>query len=341
MNNYWAFSPMRASNELLGDPEALRARMDEESYLYLKGVLDTDKVQSLRKDMLLTLAEHGWVQRHPFLTKGIAIREPCREGDPDFLEGYEAIQRLEAFHTLAHDHDLVSIMAQVLGPSAWPHPLKIARLGFPDHYEISTPPHQDYPNNQGTPNLTAAWIPVGDCPPELGGIAVLRGSHRRGLLPLDVHLGAGNRCAVVSDSMLEELRWVTTDFSMGDVLLFPSMTVHAALHNSSEFFMRLSVDFRYQLEGEELTDIVLEPHFGRLSWDDVYAGWASDEYQHYWDDIDYRVVPFETYDLETTEVLTEDAQAEDSYLKRRQARTARRLERLERLGDGSAPAGEG
>ena len=338
MNNYWAFSPMRASNELLGDTDGLAQRLHEDSYLYFTDVLDVDKLQSLRKEMLLTLAEHGWVQRHPFLMKGIAIREPCREGDPDFLDGYEAIQRLEAFHTLAHDETLSSIMQQVLGPSAWPHPLKIARLGFPDHHEISTPPHQDYPNNQGTPNLTAAWIPVGDCPRELGGLAVLRGSHRYGLLPLDVHLGAGSRCAVVPDSMLEELRWVTTEFSVGDVLVFPSMTVHAALHNSSEFFMRLSVDFRYQLEGEDLTDIVLEPHFGRLSWNDIYAGWASDEYQHYWDDIDYRTVPFETYDLETTEVLTRDAQAEDSYLKRRAARTARRLDKL---GDGSTPAGEG
>ncbi len=77
----------------------------------------------------------------------------------------------------------------------------------------------------------------------------------------------------------EECRWVTSEFRMGDVLLFPSMTVHASLHNASQFHMRLSVDFRYQLEGEALTEGCLQPHFQRLSWEEIYAGWRSDEHQ--------------------------------------------------------------
>jgi hypothetical protein len=35
--------------------------------------------------------------------------------------------------------------------------------------------------------------------------------------------------------------------------------------------MRHSIDVRYQREGEELTDLVLQRHFGRLSWEEVYA----------------------------------------------------------------------
>ena len=169
-----------------------------------------------------------------------------------------------------------------MGETAWPHPLKIARLSFPGHFEAATPPHQDFPNNQGTPDLTASWVPVGDCPRDLGGLAILRGSHRYGLLPLDRHLGPGNRRAVLPVEMLEQLHWVTTDFEAGDVLLFPSMAVHASLHNISEFNMRLSVDFRWQQEGEALTEIVLHPHFQRLTWDEIYAGWKSDKWQYYW-----------------------------------------------------------
>ncbi len=71
-------------------------------------------------------------------------------------------------------------MRKVLGESAFPHPLKIARVAFPDHYEASTPPHQDWPNNQGTTELTAAWIPACDITPELGGLAILRGSSQLG-----------------------------------------------------------------------------------------------------------------------------------------------------------------
>ena len=109
---------------------------------------------------------------------------------------------------------------------------------------------------------------------DLGPVAILRGSHRYGVLPLAGHMGPGRRQAKVPRKMLEELRWVTTDFSAGDVLVFTSMTVHAALHNITETDLRLSVDFRYQLEGEALTDVCLEPHFQRVTWEEIYAGWA-------------------------------------------------------------------
>src|SRR5437667_97529 len=81
----------------------------------------------------------------PYLMRGVATAPPVREGDDDFFAVYNEVQRLEAFHTLAHDDSLMRIMRRVLGDSAFPHPLKIARLGFPEHYEVSTPPHQDYP----------------------------------------------------------------------------------------------------------------------------------------------------------------------------------------------------
>lgn len=300
MDYEWAFLPMEASNDLLGDHEALRARLDSDGYLFFSQVLDREKIQHLRQRMLVTLRECGWLERALLKLGRTAIR-PLREGDPEFFAAYDQVQRLEAFHTLAHDETLMAIMAGVLGESVFPHPLKIARLGFPDHHEVSTPPHQDYPNNQGTTNLTAAWIPVGDFAPEMGGLAVLRGSHRWGVLPLSTHFGAGNRCAVLPLDILEQCRWVTTDFAMGDVLLFPSFTVHAARHNSSSFFLRMSVDFRYQLEGEALTAGCLEPHFGRLSWEEIYSGWSTTKHQYYWRDLDFEVVPFQEYELVRTE----------------------------------------
>ena len=295
MNNDWAFLPMRASNDLLGDPAALRARLHEDSYLYFQGVLDPDKLLDLRRQMLGVLAEHGWILGGDVLMSATVAGPAHHEDQDEFLEVYNAVQRVEAFHRYAHDERLLEIMRQVVGDTAFPHPLKISRLAFPGHYEVSTPPHQDYPNNQGSEELTAAWVPVGDCPRELGALAVLRGSHRYGLRPLAIHRGAGKRQAVLDPQMLEDLHWVTTDFAIGDVLLFPSLTVHAALNNATEFNLRLSVDFRYQPEGAALTPICLEPHFQRQSWEQIYADWSSTDLQYYWRDLDYEVVPFETF----------------------------------------------
>lgn len=332
MNNYWALLPMRASSDLIGDREALRARMAEDSYLYLPQVLDPGRVQALRDRMLAVLLENEWIVGGPYLSQALSVTFPKRENDDDFATVYDQLQKVEELHALAHDPALVSIMEQVVGPTAFPHPLKIARIAFPHNHEVSTPPHQDYPNNQGTEELTATWIPVGDTPAAQGSLAVLRGSHRYGVLPLAHHPGAGNRQAVLPDEMRETLHWVTTDFAMGDVLLFPSTTVHASLNNETDS-VRLSVDYRYQREGQPLTPIVLEPHFQRLTWDDVYEGWSSDELQYYWRDLDYEVVPFEDIPLAVLPPESELGEAEIwRHLLRMEARHGRRLDRLAEAG---------
>jgi ectoine hydroxylase-related dioxygenase (phytanoyl-CoA dioxygenase family) len=305
MNNYWAFAPMTASNDLLGDDEALRQRMEEDGYLYVRGLVATDRITQLRERLLGLLAEHGWIADGERRGEARAISPPWREGDDEYFEVYDELQRLESFHTLAHDDDLMAVMRAALGETAFPHPLKVGRLVFPSNPLVTTPPHQDFLNNQGTPSLTAAWIPLGDCTMSQGTLAILRGSHRFGVLPLAFHMGPGNRQAVVPPEMLESLTWVTSDMSAGDVLLFGALTVHAALHNATPN-MRLSVDFRYQCEGEDLTDLVLEPHFRRLTWEEIYAGWESEEHQYYWRDLDYRVLQYDRSPFEASEPTREE-----------------------------------
>ncbi|HME70623.1 MAG TPA: phytanoyl-CoA dioxygenase family protein [Myxococcota bacterium] len=307
MNNDWAFVPMRDSSQLLGDSAALHRRMEQDGYLYLPKLLDRELLLQLRKKILEVLAQHGWIAGGEWLLDAVPVGPPLDEGHKDFADAYDAVQRIEEFHVLAHDPRLLAVMRQVVGPTAFPHPLKIARLVFPANYEMTTPPHQDYPNNQGTPRLTASWIPLSDCPKLLGPLAVLRGSHRFGVLPLEPHPGPGNRQARIPRDLLETLRWVTTDFAAGDVLLFTACTVHAALHNASEVHLRLSVDFRYQEEGQELTAPCLAPHFGRQSWEQVYAGWTSARWQYYWKTLDYRVVPFRELPMHGAHPLPADA----------------------------------
>ena len=307
MNNYWAFAEMTASNDLLGDREALRARLDDEGYLYFRGLIPRERVLALRGEILEVLGDHGWIAGSDKLDSAEVVGMPVREGDEEYFSAYDDVQRLESFHSLAHDDGLVGAVRGALGETAFPHPLKVARLVFPSEPEVSTPPHQDFLNNQGSPDLTAAWIPLGDCPMKQGTLAILRGSQRYGVLPLEFSLGPGNRQAVVPNEMRDRLTWVTNDFSAGDVLLFPAMTVHASLHNATGR-MRVSVDFRYQREGEPATDLVLNPHFGRLSWEEIYAGWKSDELKYYWRDLDFPVVPYDRTPFQSSEPDVEKIQ---------------------------------
>ena len=300
MNNYWAFAPIKDSSELSGDAAALRERFEEDGYLLVRGLLDRDRVLSLRGELLPILAEHGWIAGGERLDRGRATGTPYREGDDEYFEVYDELQRLESFHSLAHDERLLETMRAILGDSVFPHPLKVARLVFPSNPMVTTPPHQDFLNNQGTPSLTASWIPIGDCPVNQGPLAILEGSQRFGVLPIEFHMGPGNRQAVVPPEMQRELSWVTGDIAAGDVLIFGAMTVHASMHNATRD-MRLSIDFRYQPQNEPLTDLVLEPHFNRLSWEEIYSGWESDELQYYWRDLDFEVVEYDRSPFEASE----------------------------------------
>ena len=283
--------PMYEANELLGNAAAVRKRLALDGYLFFRNIVPVERLLELRDQITEVLAEQRWIKGGPERMEARAICRPRREGQPKFFKALDRIVKLEALHSLAHEQNLMEVMRQALGDTAFPHPLSIVRLIFPDSPELATPPHQDFPNNQGTPNLTAAWIPLGDCAISDGSLAILAGSHKYGVLPLKFHLGAGNRQAVLPEEM-QACHWVGADFRAGDVVLFPSLTVHKSMANHNLENMRLSVDFRYQLEGEALTAGCLKPHFERISWEEIYRDWKSDEFKYYWKNKDYVVVPW-------------------------------------------------
>lgn len=279
------------STPLLEDPEALLARFEEDGYVYLRGVVDTGLLAEAREAITTVCAAHGWLVPGTDPMDAIPRIEPRVEGEPQYFEVYDDVQRLQSFHAVPHDPSVRRCMTPLLGETAFPHPLSIARLSFPDNDEWATPEHQDYPNNQGTTELYACWIPLGDCPVELGGLSILRGSHRFGVLPLRAALGAGHRRATL-DERFADLEWVGGDFAAGDALVFHSLTVHRSLPNRSDR-LRLSVDYRFQREGDALTEGCLEPHFGRVAWEDVYATWDRDDLKYYWRDKAYTVEPWD------------------------------------------------
>ena len=149
MFNDWAFLPMRASNELMGDPGALRERLQEDSYLYFERLIDPDKITALRKDILLALHEQGWVQRHPFFMQAITVIPPVREGDDEFFRGYDAVQRLESLHALAHDESLVGLMRQVRGETGVSPPAQDRPAELPGPLRGSHPPAPGLPQQPG------------------------------------------------------------------------------------------------------------------------------------------------------------------------------------------------
>ncbi len=146
---------------------------------------------------------------------------------------------------------------------------------------------------QGAQETYTAWVAIENCTRREGAIAVSEGSHRLGLRAYQAVVGAR-----VFSCESEELEgsWRSSDFAPGDVLLFHSLTAHAALENTGET-MRRSLDCRYQRASDPVSEVSLREE-GDLPWERVYADWRSDDLKRYWERLPLNVVPFDaTYHL--------------------------------------------
>ncbi len=261
------FGELVDSSRIRGDGPALRERMREDGYLYLRGYLDADLVSEARVAICRRLAEKGLVDEDLPISEAVATglalsREKDAFGigrdEPALLRLLYSGKMIEFFELFLAEpvrhFDYTWLRALPPGPG--------------------TPPHGDSPfMNRGTHALYTAWTPLGDVDLELGGLMVLEASHLIG----DIKHGYGMKdvdayCANRADAaayrsgekswsghlsrdpvrLRETLggRWLTTEFSAGDMLIFSIFTIHASLDNTSTNRLRLSSDSRYQAASE-------------------------------------------------------------------------------------------
>jgi ectoine hydroxylase-related dioxygenase (phytanoyl-CoA dioxygenase family) len=157
-----------------------------------------------------------------------------------------------------------ALFDRIFGERALAHPNFVQRNIFPqsDCFDFTTGIHQDRVHIGGATSY-AMWMPLGDCPREMGTLAVAAGSHTTGILPTKVGSGAGGMdiAAPIPGT------WVTGDFEAGDALIFQDVTVHKALPNRTRS-IRMSFDARYQKLSEPMADVNLLPYAGCGSWDE-------------------------------------------------------------------------
>ncbi len=284
--------PFRISNDALSDPVELRCRIDDEGYLFMKGLQDKDKLLTLRRDMLGVMMELGWLVPGTDPIDGIAdVDWKCAEGDVEYTEVYHEVYKKESFHRSGHWDEVVDVIGTIIGGPVLPHPCKIARLWFPQYTDHTTPVHQDFVHFQGSYDTYTVWTPVGDCPVELGPLGLIPGSHKVGKV-MDHHFSLGAGSLTIHDEDLSG-EWLSNDFEVGDCLIFHSLTVHQALPNNTEDRIRVSLDNRYQAYEIPIAEQMLVPHLSNLTmgygWEEVYADWESDDLKYYWKNDDLEV----------------------------------------------------
>jgi hypothetical protein len=240
------------SAPLTRDLEALRARASQDGCLLLRGIPGPEAVTPLRMLAEETAESLGFVRkadagRYAPLVKRGAMLSGTGYDDQRWLTLQQRVLADPRFDAIGDNPELLTVLEGLFGGPVLTRRGDICRLALPNARHLTTPPHQDHWYTGGTTNLWTVWIPLSDAPLELGPLAVLPGSHIRGLLRHDGH-GAGRQGVRVA----EDAQFAAAPLAAGDSILFNCLTVHRALPNMTRDRVRLSVDYRYQPASEPI-----------------------------------------------------------------------------------------
>ena len=258
-----SFGVLEDATADLPNPTALRQRMDDHGYLFIRGLLPRELILEARRALIGKLQEQGFLEPDTDPLDGI-LKEGVHPGFSELARDVPAVKRvvfgpeMKGFYQgllggdIAH-FDYIWLRAMGIGPGTVPH-CDIVYMG------------------RGTHRLYTAWIPYGPVTYEVGGLMILEKSHLqahriRKYLETDVDAYCTNRPATLRQtkdvgmlsnnpvSLQEKMggRWLTAEYQMGDLLTFRTDLVHASTDNTTRR-VRLSTDTRYQRSDEPIDD---------------------------------------------------------------------------------------
>ena len=250
-----------------GEPlDVLKARFDRDGYLWLGGLLDAAAVRRFRGWAFERLAGTGMLADGAPLEEGLSAgpgwdRAAATAALSDLVrsaryEGFCAQERLSGF------------LDAFLGGTSYLHKRKLLRYTHPGSDSVTGAHYDLIYLRGGTDRLVTAWIPIGDCPRDEGGLVYLEGSHALGremeaefsrrnadLSPAErisaynVNMREGGWISTDLPEMAErfDARWLAADYAAGDVVLHSPFMIHASTSNvSRRGRIRLSTDIRFQ-----------------------------------------------------------------------------------------------
>ena len=163
---------LREANDLLGNLDALNARLEEDGYLLIRGLHNRRKVQAARQFLLEKLDENGQLDTSFPLSQGV----PAAGKRGRFPGGNKEVTHNPAFLDVVESPEIMDFCEMYFDAPVITYDFKWLRVippgGFTGaHYDIVY-------MGRGTKRVLTCWTPLDDIPFELGPLMLLVGSHR-------------------------------------------------------------------------------------------------------------------------------------------------------------------
>lgn len=252
---------MTDSSSLLPDGAALRKRLAEDGYLFLRGVIDRERIIAARREVLERMAAVGEIAEpaDAALPTGTSRRE---EMYPDLGSFWRSVSEGSAVRHAVHSNAARALAATLLERPVKPFDFVWLRAMIAGR---ASPLHFDHVYmNRGTDRLVTIWVPLGDVSVADGPLAVIENSHCLDDLiasyrghDVDRDPSRPGHVAESAYEFLKErgVRLLTADFRAGDICIFGMFTLHGSIDNASPAGrVRLSVDTRWQVADQPMDE---------------------------------------------------------------------------------------
>ena len=245
-------------DDLREDREALWGRLREDGYLYLKQQLSREAVEEFREHYFAKLVPTHLLDSAKDAKAGL---DSGREVDLGLLRKilFDDIVPGPFYEAITNHPSVRGWFEWFYGEDVHLHKRKIIRHVRPGEKGIGTATQAHYDLvylREGTERVLSMWIPLGDCPVDMGGLTYLEGSHHRVLADERAGRLMQPRSITADLPSLAEkydTRWLFANYEAGDVMVHSAHIIHAGTDNVDDARrIRLSTDIRYQKAGEPI-----------------------------------------------------------------------------------------
>lgn len=242
-----------------GDREQLWRRLRKDGYLYLTQHLDREVVNAFRAHYFSKMSETGLLAPNTDPADGVGASGDFDRGKMRQIL-FDDIVPGDLYHALTAHPAIKDWFTWFFADSVHLHKRRIIRHTRPGEAGIGTATQAHYDVvylREGTDRLLSMWIPLGDCPVEMGGLTYLEGSHHWAMADerqRGIHRPPAWMTADLPGLAEEhDARWLLADYKAGDVMVHSAYIVHAGTDNvDASSRIRLSTDIRYQREKDPI-----------------------------------------------------------------------------------------